>query len=289
VRFTPRPAWLELRIPLPERMPFDVRVDEGRLTVDVYGAVSTTNYFRYGGMDPMLERAEWTQAEDSVFRVTALLAHPPWGWDAGYDQAGALVVRIRRPPIVDPGRPLAGLLVAVDAGHPPGGAIGPTGYTEAEANLGIARALERRLEAAGARVLMTRTDTGAVSLGARPAMALEADAHLLVSIHNDAFPDGVNPFENNGSGVYYYHPHAAGLAAAILRELLAELGLRDLGLTRGDLALPRPSWMPAVLTESAFLMVPRQEAALRDPAVQDRIAAAHLRGIEAFVRARARH
>ena len=288
VRFTPRAEWLELRIPLPERMPYDVRVDQGTLTVDVYGAVSTTNYFRYGGMDPMLARAEWTQPEDSVFRVTAHLAQPLWGWDAAYDAAGALVVRIRRAPVVDPARPLAGLLVAVDAGHPPGGAIGPTGYTEAAANLGIARALERQLQAAGARVLMSRTDSGAVPLGARPAMALEADAHLLVSIHNDAFPDGVNPFENTGSGVYYYHPHAADLASAILRELLAELGLRDLGLTRGDLALARPEWMPAVLTESAFLMVPRQEAALRDPAVQERIAAAHLRGLEAFVRARAR-
>jgi N-acetylmuramoyl-L-alanine amidase len=36
-----------------------------------------------------------------------------------------------------------------------------------------------------------------------------------------------------------------------------------------------------------FLMLPEQEAALRDPAVQARIARAHLRGIEAFVKARA--
>ena len=216
------------------------------------------------------------------------LAQPLWGWSAGYDAAGALVVRIRRPPVVDAERPLAGLLVAVDAGHPPGGAVGPTGYTEAEANLGIARALERQLTAAGARVLMTRADDAPVPLGARPDSAEAAGAHLLVSIHNDAFPDGVNPFVNSGSGVYYYHPHAVLLAASILRELLGELGLRDLGLTRADLALARPSWMPAVLTESAFLMLPRQEAALADPAVQERIAAAHLRGIEAFVRARAR-
>ena len=71
VRFTPREDWLELRIPLPERMPYDVAVGEGTLTVDVHGAVSATNYFRYGGMDPLLAWAEWTQAADSVFRVTA--------------------------------------------------------------------------------------------------------------------------------------------------------------------------------------------------------------------------
>jgi N-acetylmuramoyl-L-alanine amidase len=34
-------------------------------------------------------------------------------------------------------------------------------------------------------------------------------------------------------------------------------------------------------------MVPRQEAALRDPAVHERIARAHFRAIEGFLRARA--
>jgi N-acetylmuramoyl-L-alanine amidase len=34
-----------------------------------------------------------------------------------------------------------------------------------------------------------------------------------------------------------------------------------------------------------FLMIPRQENALRDPAVQERIARAHLRAIIAFLRA----
>jgi N-acetylmuramoyl-L-alanine amidase len=42
--------------------------------------------------------------------------------------------------------------------------------------------------------------------------------------------------------------------------------------------------MPAVLTESMYMMFPEQEAALRDPAVQRRIAAAHFRAMEAFLR-----
>ncbi|HET7320950.1 MAG TPA: N-acetylmuramoyl-L-alanine amidase, partial [Longimicrobiaceae bacterium] len=68
----------------------------------------------------------------------------------------------------------------------------------------------------------------------------------------------------------------------------AELGLRDLGIGRADLALVRPTWFPSALTETMFLMVPQQEAALRNPDVQERIARAHLRAIEAFVRERAR-
>jgi N-acetylmuramoyl-L-alanine amidase len=43
-----------------------------------------------------------------------------------------------------------------------------------------------------------------------------------------------------------------------------------------------------VLTETMFLMIPEQEAALRDPRVHQRIAEAHLRGLVAFLRGRAR-
>jgi len=147
--------------------------------------------------------------------------------------------------------------------------------------------LKPLLEAAGARVLMLRTDAAAVDLGARPRMATEFDANLLVSLHNNAFPDGVNPFANNGTSAYYFQPQSLDLARAIDRALVGELGLRDLGIGRADLALVRPTWMPAVLSETMFLMVPEQENALRDPAVQQRIAEAHLRALEAFLAERA--
>jgi N-acetylmuramoyl-L-alanine amidase len=70
--------------------------------------------------------------------------------------------------------------------------------------------------------------------------------------------------------------------------MLEELGLRDIGYGRADLALVRPTWMPSVLSETMFMMVPEQEAALRDPAVQERIARAHVRALESFLLARAR-
>jgi len=196
------------------------------------------------------------------------------------------VVTVRRPPDIDPLNPLAGLLIAVDAGHPPGGGTGPTGLTEADANLPVARALESMLTSAGARVLMLRTDAFPVDLGSRPRLATQMNADLLVSLHNNAFPDGVNPFQNNGTSVYYYQPHSLDLAKAVQSELLAELRLRDIGIGRADLALARPTWMPSVLSETMFMMIPQQEAALRDPDVQRRIAAAHLRAIEKFLRGR---
>ena len=77
------------------------------------------------------------------------------------------------------------------------------------------------------------------------------------------------------------------LAQRLQAELLSELGLRDIGIGRADLALARPSWLPAALTETMYLMIPQQEAALRDPVTQERVARAHLRGLEGFLRERA--
>jgi len=277
---------VDLRIGLSERLPYRVDATERVITVTVYGATSEVNFMQYGSLDPLVRHAAWSQPSTGVFAVDIELSEPVWGWQASHDTTGGLVVSMRRPPRIDAARPLSGLLIAVDPGHPPGGATGPTGLTEAEANLAVALALRPMLEAAGARVLMTRVDGSPVELGARPRLATSMSAHVLVSLHNNAFPDGVNPFRNNGSSVYYFQPQSIDLARIVQAELLAELNLRDVGIGRADLALVRTTWMPAILSETMFLMVPQQEHALHDPAVQRRIAQAHVRALEQFLRAR---
>jgi N-acetylmuramoyl-L-alanine amidase len=288
VRIDPAPGWIDVRLSTSDRLPFEVRAEDDALTISVYGAESRTNWLHYGHADPLVRRAEWQQPRDDLYTVRLELAERVWGWRSFWDESGALVVRVRRPPRIDPRMPMRALRIAIDAGHPPGGAIGPTGLTEAEANLAISKHLVRMLRDAGAEVLETRPDAQAVDLGARPLRATTEDAHLLVSVHNNAFPDGVNPWENNGTTVFYNQPQSLDLARRMQEEILAEMGLRDLGIARADLALTRPTWMPSVLTETMFLMIPQQEAALRDPAVHERIAAAHFRAIRAFLEARAR-
>ncbi len=193
---------------------------------------------------------------------------------------GVLVLDVRRPPAPRENEPLRGLRVAVDPGHPPVGAEGPTGLEEAEANLAVARRLARQLREAGAEPVLVRSGDGAVGLYERRRRARAAAAHVLVSIHNNALPDGLRPHGREGTSTYYYHGHARPLAAAIQRGMLATMGLRDLGLHWGNLALPRESWMPSVLTEGAFMMIPRHEAALRTEAFQ----AAYARGVVAGLR-----
>lgn len=227
----------------------------------------------------------------AVLNLTIDLRRPLRGFKAFYDQDGRLVLRLRRPKALDREKPLRGLRIMVDAGHPPRGADGPTGLTEAEANLAIALRLEQKLKDAGASVIMTRRDGAAIAsesdptveLTARVAMAVEKNADLLISVHNNGFSDGVNPFERNGTETYYFNPFAADLARLLHEEIVAVTGVPSLGFKQRSLALTRPTWMPAVLTESLYMMHPQQEAALRDPEFLDRLAEAHLKGIVRFV------
>lgn len=288
-RFAPAADYIDLRIATPQRLPYHVSETETGLQIDVFGGVSQVNFFQYGKLDPLIERAVWSQPRDSVFRVDVELTRPVWGYDAFHDAAGALVLRIRRPPTIHASQPLRGLTILVDAGH--GGrdtaTIGPTRFPEAHANLAISNAIEPLLVAAGARVVMTRRTNIFLELGERTQMAVDSGAHILLSVHNNAFPDGVNPFTNNGTSTYYYHPHSVDLAQSLQGALLEDLGLRDIGYGRADLALVRPTWMPAALTETSFMMIPEQEAALKNPEWLHRVARAHVRGLEAFLRKRA--
>jgi N-acetylmuramoyl-L-alanine amidase len=284
IEVRPEPEYARVTFSTTQRVPYLVEATERSVTVTFYGASGRTGFMGYGRTDPFVEQVNWEQPADDLYRVRIDLARPLWGFVHGWDERGNLELRLRRPPTIDPAAPFRGLTIAVDAGHPPGGAIGPTRLTEAEANLAVTRRLVPMLERAGARVVEIRPDTAAVPLIQRPLMATRSDAHLFVSVHFNAFPDGVNPFENHGTIVFYYWPHALDFARAMQAELLAELGAPDRGVRFQDLAIPRTSWMPSLLTETEFMMIPEVESALRDPTVQERIAAAHFRAMEAYLR-----
>jgi N-acetylmuramoyl-L-alanine amidase len=104
----------------------------------------------------------------------------------------------------------------------------------------------------------------------------------------NAFPDGVNPFVNNGSTTYYFWPHSNLLGQFTQSALVEQLGLRDVGTDYGNFAVIRGSWMPSILTEGAFIIMPDQEAALRTPTYQEAYATAILRGLEAYFASLAR-
>jgi len=263
-----------------------VEDDRRTIKLQLFGVTSDTDWIRYDFADDLVDLVTWSQPEEGLYELKIMLTQDIWGYDTYYE-GNTLYFQLNRPPErVDR---LKGKTIVIDPGHSKDpGAIGPTGYTEAEANLSIALELRRALQSKGAQVIMTRADTSDVPLYDRPTIAKLNDADLFISIHNNALPDGVNPFITNGTSAYYYNIHSINLARTIHDEMLKATGLKDHGLFQGNLAVLRPTQYPAVLVECAFMLLPEQEANLKTGQFQRKIAKAVSKGIEKFLKQYAR-
>ena len=276
-------GWSDVHIPMSEIPPYSVEAEPQALVLTLHGTTANTDIINFASTDSIVRRVTWQQVMNDRAEYRVELHDAPFGYLVMWDR-NALVLRVRGAPVINAARPLQGLVIAVDAGHPPGGTTGPTGLYEGVATLGIAERLKIYLEQRGASVLMTRTAPGAVALADRPVIARRANAHAFVSIHLNGFPDGVNPFERNGTGSYYFNAWSEPLARAVQAGMVRHMGLRDVGVYYDNLAVLRPTWMPSVLCEGAFLIIPEQEAALRTPEFQDAYARGVAEGLEEYFR-----
>lgn len=285
-RVAPGGEWSDFVVPMSERPAYLVTQGERAMSLTLYGTTSSSDVTRFVSNDSLIRMVTWDQEASDRVRFNLHLAERPFGYLVFWDEGrGAVVVRVRRPPrIGDRGSPLRGLTIAVDPGHPPIGATGPTGLYEGDAVLAVGEQLRSLLQQRGATVVMTRTTPEPVALADRPVIARRANAHALVSIHLNALPDGVNPFVANGTETYFLHPQAEPLARAAQARMVARLGLRDNGVYSRTLALARPTWMPSILAEGAYIMIPEQEAALRTRGYQEAYARALAEGFETFFR-----
>ena len=274
---------VDVIIPVGPRAPYFVEEGDHSISVTLYGVRGNTDIVNYAAGDSMVRTVEWSQLTDDRARVTVNLHSAPYGYLVRWEN-NAIVLALRGRPAINATRPLAGLAIAVDPGHPPIGATGPTGFYEGTATLQIGVHLKRILEERGANVVMTRTTDAPVALGDRPIIARRANAHAFVSIHLNALPDGVNPFTHTGTGTYFFRTHSEPLAREVQRGMVSSLGLPDLGVNYDNLAVVRGTWYPAVLCEGAFVIMPDQEAALRTPEFQERYARGVADGLENYFR-----
>ncbi len=283
---------IELRIPLASALPLQVdEPDPYTLHVTLFGAYGNTSRVAQGRGSRAVKSVSWMQLPGPIYRLTIRLAEPVWGYRTSYRPltggGSELLFELHRVPAVDPQSPLRERRIAIDPGHPEAGAYGPTGYYEGDANLAIGRLLHGLLTAEGAKPILIRNDTLPMGLYERTLAAQERGAELYISIHNNALPDGVRPFGREGTSTYHYHPHSAVLAAAVQEGMIRTMRLRDLGVYWGDLAVCRMAWMPSVLTEGAFMMMPSHEAALKDPDFQELHARGIVEGVRDFLRSMA--
>lgn len=271
-----------IRMTLADRLPYssDLLVDPTRLEINLYGATSNTNWV-IQHMGTKTIRAVYTsQLEANLFRITIDLAkEQSWGYSVYYEGRSQLVIRIKHAP---ESLDLRKLVIAVDPGHGGKnyGARSITGIYEKNLTMQIASALKTDLEAAGARVILTRDADLDLSMYDRVKSMQALRPDLLISIHANSTDDP----EVNGNSTYYRYIGFRNLSLSIYQKIL-ELGLSDYGnIGRFNFGLSGPTEYPNALVETAFLSSPADEARLLDPGFQAQMASKIVDGVNLFLK-----
>ncbi|NJP37432.1 SH3 domain-containing protein [Alkalicoccus luteus] len=151
---------------------------------------------------------------------------------------------------------LSGKTIFLDPGHggrDPGAVVQGNIYEKTIA-LNLSQKVRQRLEAEGARVVMSRTGDSYLSGGQRVAAANQSGADLFISIHANAFPNS----SASGAEVLYSsagkHPNDSRMLALELQSSITDgTGLRNRGTVNRSLAVLTGPNMPSVLIEPGFM------------------------------------
>ncbi len=221
-------------------------------------------------------------------------------------------------PAQTPERPLRVRTVVVDPGHggEETGRIGPRGTQEKDVNLAVARELQRRLERAGLKAVLTRDEDVTLPLARRAEIANQAAGDLFVSLHCNGW------FHADATGVetFFLSPAKTDRDASVAREENAEagtvgedisfilwdlvqngfidesselaetlqaalcdaLGTENRGVKQAGFRVLVGAYMPAVLVEMGFLSNRDEETRLADAEHQRLIARTVCDAILAF-------
>lgn len=183
---------------------------------------------------------------------------------------------------------ISGRLIVIDAGHGgfDGGAIGASGEKEAVINLAVAKLVKEELVKKGAHVIMTReteeglSDTKQKDMAERKAIIEKDGVELVLSIHMNKFSDP----KVNGPQVFHMPNSESG-------ERLAKLMLAELNLATGknkrethseNFFILRNTPATSVIVECGFISNPAEEALLKQPDYQKRLAAAMVTALEKY-------
>lgn len=180
-------------------------------------------------------------------------------------------------------------VIVVDAGHG-GAAKGAVscGTMEKDVNLLMAQQVKAALEAAGARVIMTRDGDADLGLTARPKVADDCCADFFISLHCNS-----NTVPDSASGVetYYHFDQLSSktLATAVHDRVIELTGMKDLRarsdgtLYDSGLAVLRNANVPAILVECGYINSSRDRSLLCDESYRDKVAQAIVEGLRDYV------
>lgn len=269
-----------------KRLPFEIKEKAvpSRLELNVYGAKQGWEWTTYPEDDSAIEFVERSQPEDLVWQMDFYPAQKFWGWFGRYE-ADSLVIGIRNAPVISKDSLFANIRIEIDPGHGgwERGALGVTGYAEADANLRYCLKLEKMLQDAGATVFMTRRDDRQVSLAKRAEMAREDSVHIFVMAHNNAPGISKDLLTAKGASTFFTWPSAKALSDKIY-PYLSDMGLDTSGkVARYYYYLTRQTEYLVYLIEGAFMTYPPEEMFLLSEEGLEMLAKAAYLGLEEFL------
>lgn len=271
-----------IQIPLSTRLPYQSMqtVAPSKIIVDVFGAISNTNWITVLKSAKEISNISYEQVSDEVLRITINLKHVQhWGHSIYYS-GNTLIIKVRNQPA---NLSLSNLTIAVDAGHggTNTGAVGITGVAEKNLTLEVAKKLKSLLEKSGAKVIMTREKEEYFDNKKRITFYRDSLPDILVSFHLNASSD---PLSSDGTSTFYRYPGYRNLNAFIHNRML-ELGLDDYGNNGSfNFMLNSPTEYPNSLVEALFLSNPAEEEKILDPEFQEKIALKIVSGLNDFLR-----
>lgn len=187
--------------------------------------------------------------------------------------------------------------IIIDAGHggEDGGATSCTGVLESKLNLEIARRLDDLLHLLGRKTKMVRTtDTAIYTTGTtlsqkkvsdlkeRVKLVNTTENAILISIHQNTFSDS----RFDGAQVFYgIHPDSKRFADTMQSALIQTLSPASKRTSKkaDGIYLMRNVQPVGVLVECGFLSNPEEEAKLRDPAYQNKLACVIASALDSFL------
>lgn len=170
--------------------------------------------------------------------------------------------------------------IVIDPGHggKDSGTIG-SGVMEKTLTLQTAKLLTNQLQAAGANVVLTRTDDTYLTLSERVKIVHQYQADAFISIHYDSSPSGLA----SGITVYYYDQSNDYPLALSLDPFLSQgLSIPYRGIRFGDFYVIRETNVPSVLLELGYVSNPAELATIASDAYQKQVAEAIVNGLNRY-------
>ena len=224
--------------------------------------------------NPLFTQATWT--DSSRLELSFVRRGGFMGYRAFFDDQGNLVLRFNNPPAS-----IAGARIVIDPGHggsDPGALGFHREFPESVVNRMIATRLRHELERRGATVLLLDTTNG-MSLDERVSRAEQWNAHMLISIHNNASPNA----NATGTEVFFFNAYSRPLAAAASANVARALNTNNRGGRASFYNVTLSPQFVSVLVEGGFMTNLAEYNKLIQASYQQRMAAGIADAVETAI------